>query len=146
PPIGPEQADSVDRLLELLLQRFGGLARVRVQNPIHLDQFNNPEPDFALVRRRPAGYAAGHPTPTDVFLIIEVADASLPLERRLKIPLYARAGLTEAWVLDLQHALVHVYREPDPAGYQLVATARRGERLSPLAFPDRDLSVDALLG
>ena len=145
PPSGPEHADSVDRLFELLLHRFGDLARVRAQNPIHLDQFSNPEPDFALVRRRPEGYTAGHPTPADVFLVIEVADTSLALDRRLKMPLYARAGLPEAWVLDLQHALVHVYREPGPAGYQLVTTARRGELLSTLAFPDRTLSVDALL-
>jgi Uma2 family endonuclease len=62
------------------------------------------------------------------------------------MPLYARAGLPEAWLIDLQHELIQVYREPGPDGYRLVTTARRGERISPLAFPDRELAVDDLLG
>jgi Uma2 family endonuclease len=82
----------------------------------------------------------------DILLVIEVADASLAADQRVKMPMYARAGLPEAWIIDLQHDLVLVHRDPGPDGYRLVTTARRGERLAPLAFPNRELTIDELLG
>jgi Uma2 family endonuclease len=75
-----------------------------------------------------------------------VADTSLGFDRRVKMPLYARYGIPEVWVIDLQHALVYVYREPAAEGYRITHTVRRGETVAPLAFPDRQLSVDDLLG
>ena len=146
PPIGPEHAGSVDDIYQTLTRLFGDRAQIRSQNPVQLNPYNEPEPDFALLHRRPERYRAAHPTPADVFLIIEVSDTTLATDRRIKMPLYARHGIPEAWVIDLQHELVLVHREPTPDGYRLVSAARRGERLSPLAFPDRELAVDELLG
>ena len=146
PPIGPGHAYSVDGLTELLVRRFGDVARVRVQNPIRLDRYSEPEPDFALVRRREDLYRTGHPTPDDVLLVIEVADTTLASDRDVKTVLYARAALAEVWIVDLRHDLVLVHREPGPDGYTLVTTARRGDQLRMLAFPDRVVTVDDLLG
>src|SRR5258706_16480195 len=72
PPIGPEHAETVEDVSDRLSQQLGDRARVRSQNPVHLGQYNEPEPDLAIVRRRPEGYRAGHPTPADIFLVIEV--------------------------------------------------------------------------
>jgi Uma2 family endonuclease len=145
-PIDPEHADRVDLLAKSFFDRFGDLARVRVQNPLHLDEYEQPQPDLALVRRPTGSYRHAHPRPDDVLLVVEVADTSLALHRRVKLPLYARAGIPEVWLVDLQHELVHVYQEPTGDGYRVTRTARRGERVAPAAFPDRDLAVNDLLG
>jgi Uma2 family endonuclease len=145
-PIGPGHAGGVEALHETLLRLFGDRAQVRAQNPIRLDPYNEPEPDLALVRRRPDSYRTAHPTPSDVFLVIEVSDTTLATDRGIKMPLFARYGIPEAWVIDLRHQVVLVHREPTPDGYRLISTARRGERLRPLAFPDREVAVDDLLG
>ena len=146
PPIGPGHGGTVNRTNYALMRCFGDVAVVTVQNPIHLNRYNDPQPDFALARPRADFYRSAHPEPGDIFLVIEVADSTLATDQRIKMPLYARAGLPEAWLIDLQHELIQVYREPGPDGYRLVTTARRGERISPHAFPDRGLMVDDLLG
>ena len=146
PPIGPGHAGSVDDVYEKLFRLFSDRAHMRCQNPIRLDPYNEPEPDVALVVRRPGGYREAHPTPSDVFLVIEVADTSLRTDRGVKMPLYARFAVPEAWLIDLEHEVMLIHREPSPDGYRLVTTARRGERIAPLAFPDREIAVDDLLG
>ena len=146
PPIGPDHAATVDGFNERFVSRFADVAQVRVQNPIRLDKFGEPQPDVVLVRRRADSYRSAHPTPEDVFLVVEVADTSLADDRRMKLPLYARTGIVETWLVDLQHGVVHVHREPSPDGYRVIWTVRRGERLAPLAFPDREIAVAGLLG
>jgi Uma2 family endonuclease len=145
-PIGSEHAGSVDRLTDLFGRRFRTRAIVRVQNPIRLNQYDEPQPDLALLRRRRDFYRLSHPTPDDVLLVVEVADTTLAADRSIKMPLYARAGILEVWLIDLRHRLVLVHREPTADCYRLVTTARGGERLAPLAFPDRELAVSDLLG
>jgi Uma2 family endonuclease len=70
----------------------------------------------------------------------------LRLDRTIKVPLYARYGVLEVWLVDLPNQTIHLYREPTPDGYRIVQTLRRGDRLAPLAFPDRELDVAELLG
>jgi Uma2 family endonuclease len=146
PPIGPGHSGAVIGLTRVLMRAFGDHADVSVQNPVRLNVHNEPEPDVSLLRQQPDTYRAAHPTPVDILLVIEVADTSLAADQRVKMPMYARAGLPEAWIIDLQHDLVLVHRDPGPDGYRLVTTARRGERLAPLAFPNRELTIDELLG
>lgn len=145
-PIGPDHAGSVDAIYELLVRELSGLAQVRAQNPIRLDAFNQPQPDFALLRRRDDFYRSAHPTPADVLLIVEVADTSLSTDRAVKLPLYARAGLPEVWLVDLAHGVISVHREPGPGGYRRTSTGRPGDLLRPLAWPDRAFAVTDLLG
>lgn len=76
----------------------------------------------------------------------EVVDASVKADRAVKIPLYARAGLPEVWLVDLVGEGVELYRRPAPAGYAEVHRHRRGERASSQAVPELDLSVDEILG
>lgn len=146
PPIGPRHSDGVDRLAEMFITRLAGVARVRIQNPVHLDEHNDPEPDIALVRRRAGGYASGHPTPADIALVIEVADSSAEYDRQTKGPMYARAGIADYWILDVGRDHILVHREPTESGYATTRIYRRGEQVRPLAFPDLAFSVDDILG
>lgn len=84
-------------------------------------------------------YAAGDPGPADVLLVIEVADTTRDYDRQVKLPLYARAGIAEAWLLDLQGDMLEVHRDPGPDGYTLIRQYHRGERVAPAALPDLDL-------
>jgi len=88
-------------------------ALVWVQMPVRLDTHSEPQPDLMLLRRRADFYASGHPEPEDVLLIIEVADASLAYDRDTKMPLYARHGIPEAWLIDVENKHMAIYREPE---------------------------------
>jgi Uma2 family endonuclease len=81
-----------------------------------------------------------------VLLLIEVADTTLRLDRRVKIPLYGRAGIREVWLVDLTTARLEVHREPQGDRYGAVRVLARGERVSPDAFPDLSLDVAELVG
>ena len=144
--IGPRHAFTVDLIMQQFFAIFGNAVHIRVQNPVHLDVHSEPEPDVAMLLPRGSHYATHHPTPADVLLVVEVADSSLETDRRVKLPLYARAGIPEAWLVDLVQDEVLVHRDPSPNGYRTVHTVERGERLAPLAFPDRELAVADILG
>src|SRR5882724_6121200 len=147
PPIGPGHASGVNRLMNSFLPlQVSGKAIISGQNPIRLDEYSEPQPDLALLKPRPDFYAREHPGPQDVFLVVEVMDSSTSYDREVKVPLYARFSIPETWLLDVEQGLIEVYRAPGPEGYQQVRTLRRGERLSPQAFPDLIVTVDELLG
>lgn len=145
-PVGSAHASRVKRLAETFLLRLAARATVSVQDPIWLSELSEPQPDIALLKRREDFYASAHPAAPDVLLVVEVADSSPDYDRRVKGPLYAAAGIAEYWILDLTNRALEVYREPSAGGYRDVRRLRRGERLSPAAFPDLDLAVDEILG
>ncbi len=137
----------MSRLGHLFFSLVGSGAVVQVQNPIELpDQMSELQPDITVLRPRADFYSRAHPRAADVLLLIEVADATLRLDRRVKIPLYARADIVETWLLDLTAERVEVFREPAAGGYGSVVTLERGQTLAPLAFQDVSLVVDDLLG
>ncbi len=98
------------------------------------------------MRPRPAFYARSHPEAQDVYLVIEVADTSVETDREVKFPIYARAGVPEAWLLDVSTERLEVHRLPTPDGYQDIRYFHRGQSVAPQAFPDVILTVDDLLG
>ena len=146
PPIGSHHANCVDQLNWLLTSRLGQRARVRVQNPIQIGELSAPQPDLAVVVPRPGSYILSHPGPAEVLLLVEVADTTIAIDRDVKLPLYARAGIREVWLVDLEAQRVEVYRDPSPNGYRSVREAARGDSLSPAAFPDVALHVSEILG
>jgi Uma2 family endonuclease len=145
-PIGPRHAACVDRLNGLLTLRTAGRAIVRVQSPIQLGGHSEPQPDVTVLRPRTDFYAAGHPGPEDVLLLVEVVETSAEYDRQVKLPLYARSGIREVWVVDLAVGTIEAYREAAPDGYRQVRRFGRGETLSPEALPDAALGVDDILG
>ena len=133
-PIGPFHGD----ILGWFTDEFGRLNQgrwsMRVQDALHLDKDSLPQPDLMLLQRQ--RYRPKHPGPNNVFLLIEVADSSLKFDKTAKVPLYARAGIREVWVVNVPDTLVEVYRDPTPTGYRTQRTVQIGGTVSPLAFPD----------
>lgn len=111
-PIGSQHAACVKKLHALLHRQVQQRAILGAQDPVRLDEYSEPEPDIALLKRRDDYYARSHPTPEDVFLIIEVAETFAEYDRRIKLPLYARAGIPEVWLVNLPERIVEVYSEP----------------------------------
>ena len=146
PPIGPRHSDGVNRLAERFISGLAGTAYVSIQNPVHVREHDEPKPDIVLARRREGGYASGHPTPEEILLVVEVADSSAEYDLQTKGPMYARAGIADYWILDVGRDHVLVLRDPIEAGHSTTRIYRRGERLSPLAFPNLSLAVDDILG
>ncbi len=145
-PVGSRHAACVDRLTRLFSARAGWQAIVRVQNPIRLGERSEPQPDLALLRFRSDFYASSHPGPEDVLLVVEVAETSADVDREVKLPLYARSGIAEAWLVDLAGGQVEVGRRPTLRGYEEVERFGRGARVRSRALPELDLAVDEILG
>lgn len=145
-PIGSRHAACVDRLAQLLFEQIRRRAVVRVQSPIGVSERSEPQPDLALLRQRADFYAQAHPGPEDVLLVVEVAETSADVDREVKVPLYARAGVPEVWLVDLAGEGIEVYRQPSPQGYQQVQRLRRGQSVASQVFPDLELSVGDVLG
>ena len=145
-PIGSRHQATVDRLTELFSRRAVDTASIRVQGPVRLAGDSEPEPDLTLLRRRADFYATAHPGPEDVLLLVEVSDTSTEYDREVKIPLYARYGIIEVWLVSLGDGVVEVYRNPTGQGYRDVSQADRGQALNSVAFPQLEMAVDEVLG
>lgn len=144
-PIGPPHAGTVKALLRLLAKLVGDRAILSVQDPAVLGDFSEPQPDVMLLRPSKDSYREAHPEAADVLLLIEVADTSVRLDRAVKTPIYARAGIQEYWIVDLQGRAVEVYRDPTGDAYRLVEEHRDGP-VSPAALPGIELDVGEILG
>jgi Uma2 family endonuclease len=146
-PIGDGHSSTVRRFIRSFSARLSAYAIVDVQNPILLKrQESEPQPDLTLLRLRDDFYSTATPTPEDTLLVVEVADSSLSYDRKVKMHLYAEAGIPESWLVDLSSDTLFVFRRPSPQGYQDVRTYRRGESVTPEAFPGVPFTVDEILG
>ena len=143
--MGARHGRCVNDLAEWLIPRLLGRARVTVQTPVRLGLRQEPEPDIAVLRRRPDRYGTALPGPEDILLVIEVADTSLAYDRDVKLLRYAAAGIPEVWIIDLDGARVLVYRRPHAGSYEHTETVARSGALVPEAFPDLALAVAELL-
>jgi len=144
-PIGPFHGGSVKRLNRLFNKQAAGRWLVSTQDPVHLDEHSEPQPDLMLLKPVADDYTSRHPVPEDVFLLIEVADTTLAFDREQKLPLYGRAGIAEVWIVNLVAKTIEIYREPQFSGYGWHRALGLGERASPLAFPDVTVEVAELL-
>jgi len=145
-PIGSRHQAVVDRLTRLFSNRVTDQAMVSVHGLVRLGEDSEPQPDLILLRRRTDFYASAHPGPDDVLLLVEVSDTSADYDREVKLPLYARHGIAEVWLVGLETEVVEVFRSPTNQGYQEVSQSGRGQGLSPEAFPQLELAVDDVLG
>lgn len=145
-PISSHHAGCVNRLNVLLSSQAEHSFIVSVQNPIVAGDYSEPQPDVAVLRLRGDFYAEGHPRPEDVLLAIEVADTTVESDRSVKMPLYARAGIPEAVLVNLPQDIIETHSEPVNGQYQSVKILRRGETFAPKAIPHLKLTVDAILG
>jgi Uma2 family endonuclease len=116
-PIGSPHVSTVLQLDHLLQEAVKGQALVLVQAPIVLGDYSAPQPDLALLRPRDDYYRSSLARPDDVLLIVEVAQSSLRYDRRVKVPLYARHGIPEVWLIDAASQKLARYRTPLQGAY-----------------------------
>jgi Uma2 family endonuclease len=144
-PIGPRHGAAVDRATRAFVTAVGDSAIVRVQGSVRLDLYTEPEPDIVLLRPRSDFYASTHPGPSDILLIIEVADSSLEYDRDVKASVYASAGVPEYWIADVNEHRVHCFSEPASGTYRTMTALGRAHSLAPLLLPACTVSSDDLL-
>lgn len=118
---------------------------VRSQLPIALSERSEPEPDVAVVRGLIRDFIADQPGPKSVALLVEVSDSSLKEDRRIKVALYATAGIEEVWILDVNQRRLIVHQDPENGEYRLVRILHEDESISPAFAPDRSTAVRDLL-
>lgn len=138
-PIGSRDAHLLDLWTQAFVKAFYGKAGVRVQGPFVLPPDTYLEPDLLLYRLGDFRYR--YPGPQDALLVLEVAENSLEYDLTKKVPLYAKAGVSEIWVQDLLGGRLLLFRTPEGDHYREQIWVKPGERVSPLAFPEVELEV-----
>ncbi len=120
------------KLFKQLLALIGDRADVQSQDPITLSNNSEPEPDIVIARLRSDDYINSHPSPADIILVIEVADSTIKFDREIKAPLYAAAGISEYWIVNLIDNRLEIYRQPEGSIYTIIEiiTPPRGQSLS----------------
>lgn len=141
--IGTRHFTCVNMLTRYLVRGVGDNGIVSVQNPVRLHERLEPQPDLVVLKSK--DYREALPGPEDVLLLIEVSDTTLRYDRETKLPLYARAGVREAWIMDLQNGMLERHTQPSESGYGLVRRAGRSESLSSEVLPSISLRFADIL-
>ena len=144
--VGSPHARAVKRLLRCFAARIGSRALLSVQDPVRLDEGNEPQPDVALLVPRADDYGDGHPSAADVLLLVEVADSTLALDRGRKRALYARHGVREYWIVNIDAGEIEVCRGPTPSGYVGITVAGLQAVVTVDALPGVAVPVGDILG
>jgi len=142
--IGTRHFTCVNQLNRLLVRGVGDAAIVSVQNPVRLDEHTEPQPDLTVLRVR--DYRESLPMPEDVLLLIEVSDTTLAYDRGVKLPLYARAGIREVWIVDLVGEVIERHTDPSADGYRGFNKVRRGGKIESAVLPELAFHVETVLG
>jgi Uma2 family endonuclease len=145
-PIGKDHTSVVDQLNRLFVRAVGDDAIVRIQGSVRLDRMSEPEPDLVLLRPRNDFYRSEFATGADMLLVIEVSDSTLRYERDVKVPLYARHGVPEAWIVDLQSDRLLVYGEPGTGEYQRQSIVAQPGPIAVAALPGLSVDLAAVFG
>jgi Uma2 family endonuclease len=145
-PVGALHAGTTKKLNRLLSRTLGDTAVIGVQDPIRLADDTEPEPDLSVLRPRDDFYTESLPVPAEVLLLIEVADTSLLADRLVKIPRYARAGIPEVWLVDLDHRQIERHSGPTAEGYAAIKVIAEGQSLASSIVPTIVIRSADLLG
>lgn len=145
-PIGTRHASAVSRLARRCERAVGDRATVWPQNPLRLDDHSEPEPDLLLLKPRDDFYADAHPTAADVLLLIEVSDSTARYDREIKLPLYARHGVGEVWIVDLDARLIRCFRKPHGSEYLEATASAEAGVMTVQAMPGVSIDISGVLG
>lgn len=144
-PIGDRHAFVVNSLNRFFVKNAPDDILVRVQNPVRLSDYNEPEPDIVLADLTKFD-GKRHPRPEETILIVEVSDTTLKYDRDTKLALYAEAEIPEVWIVNLKNEIVEVHQKPGVGIYQLAQIYKRGETVKSSVLLDFDIEVDKILG
>ena len=145
-PIGLKHGAITSRLHEFFVLAVARSATIVSGGPIKLGDFSEPEPDLMLLKRRADFYSGRRPEAPDVLLLIEVSDSSLAYDQGVKLNLYARYGVSEYWVVDVEGRRIVTYREPTANGYVIQAEFAAADKVAPQAFLDLKIAAGDLFG
>lgn len=145
-PMGAKHSSCIRCLSGLLRKAFGNAVDVSVQLPVRLNDFSEPEPDLSLLKPRDDFYGGGHPGPEDVLALVEVSDSTIAFDRQVKVPLYARSGIREVWIVDLNGGTVEVYRQPQGEGYEEMKVVQFGDAVGFEFATEIAFTVTEILG
>jgi len=145
-PIGSRHGAVVTRFDRLIQRAAGDRAIVRVQLPVRLSRSSEPQPDLALVKPRVDFYESGHPSASDTLLIIEVSETTLRYDCEVKVPLYARHGVPEVWIVDLKGRRLHFYRSPVDGRYAEVSSVAEPGTTPIATLPGIVIDLTGVLG
>lgn len=143
--VGDRHAAIVDLLTKIFIKMSPDNIRVRIQNPIRLSDFNEPEPDVVLADLTKYD-GKRHPRPEEVLLLVEVSDSTLKYDRDKKLPLYADAAIREIWIVNLPKEIVEVHTRPEFGIYQAVKIYKRGETVKSEFIPNIEIEANSILG
>ncbi|MGK7942212.1 MAG: Uma2 family endonuclease [Crocosphaera sp.] len=141
---GTSHTVATRRIAKLLGTLLNNQANIYTQDPITLNDYSEPEPDIIAVIQDPLDYFEHHPTPTDIYLIIEVADSNLDYDLSVKSQAYAKSNIRDYWVLDVNERQLNVFREPSQKGYKQRFILTEKEEVNLLRFPQIYLSVESI--
>ena len=144
PPIGSRHAAVVERFARRFHQSANGFL-VRTQQPLLLNSYSEPVPDFSLVRLLPDYHVTAHPTPAEVLLTVEVADTTLQYDLDEKAPLYAESAVPELWIVDLTRREVIRFADPKDGSYREREVASAAAHISPMLLPEAQVAVSEVL-
>ena len=144
-PIGRRHSAITARLNERFVLALGQSATISVGGPVNLGQFSEPQPDLMLLKRRADFYSERIPEAADVLLLIEVSDSSLSFDQGAKLSLYARHGVSEYWVVDVNRRRIFAYVGPVQGAFQHIREYLINDTVSPQAFPDVKIALGELL-
>ncbi len=143
---GTPHTTCCSNLLEELAALVAGRAKLRCQDPIVLPSNSEPEPDFVIARKRADNYLSAHPNPSDILLVIEIADSTLKYDQEVKVPLYAEAGISDYWIFNLVKNYLEAYTEPYQElqgnfGYSMKRIVLPNQSIALPCFPDLSLDL-----
>ena len=144
-PIGSRHAGVVKHLTNLLAMAAKGKAIVSAQDPLRLGPHSEPEPDLMLLVPRDDFYSEAHPGASDVLLLIEVCDTTARFDREVKLPLYARHGVAEVWLINIETRLLERCRLPQPErGEYAFRESLAVGAIAPAAIPECRVAIETL--
>jgi Uma2 family endonuclease len=134
------------RLARELYKLVGDRATLRGQQPITLSNNSEPEPDRVMAKNRDDDYLANHPSPSDILLLIEIADSSLKYDQEEKLPIYAETNISDYWIFNLVDYYLECYSQPyqdlqGKFGYRRKLIYLPNESVNLPCFPDLVLDL-----
>lgn len=143
--IGDKHAFAVDNLARIFIKNLPDNILVRVQNPLRLSDFDEPEPDIVLADLTKYD-GKRHPRPAETLLIVEVSDSTLKYDRDTKLSLYAEAEIPEVWIVNLKNDIIEVHQRPNVGIYQIASIYKIGDTVKSSVLPQFEIGVDKILG
>lgn len=144
-PIGERHAFVVDNLNRFFNRNVCDDVLIRVQNPLRISDFDELEPDIVLADLTKFD-GKRHPRPAETFLVVKVSDTTLKYDRDTKLSLYAEAGISEVWIVNLKNDIIEVHQNSNIGIYQLTKIYKRGETVESSVLPHLRIEVDKILG